>query len=165
MGAERNYARFYALLKRLPGADKETLVYQYTNGRTTHLHETTLREYDTMCNDMERVAGYDERMEAVRKELRRRRSVCLKLMQQLGVDTTDWARVDDFCRNPRLAGKPFRNIDTEELEDLAVKLRAIKRKGGLKAHPRPLPGEGRSGEIRPGRGVAIVFPISNIAES
>ena len=26
MGTERNYARFYCLLKALPGADKETLV-------------------------------------------------------------------------------------------------------------------------------------------
>ena len=85
-----------------------------------------------MCNDMERVAGYDERREALRKELRGKRSVCLKLMQQVGVDTTDWARVDNFCMNPRLAGKPFRKINIEELEELAVKLRVIKRKGGLK---------------------------------
>lgn len=165
MGAERNYARFYALLKRLPGADKETLVYQYTNGRTTHLHETTLREYDTMCNDMERVAGYDERMEAVRKELRRRRSVCLKLMQQAGIDTTDWQRINDFCRHPKIAGKAFARLSLSDLDTLQTKLRTIMRKGGLKAHPRPLPREGRSGEIRPGSGVAIVFPISNIAES
>lgn len=165
MGAERNYARFYALLKRLPGANKETLVYQYTNGRTTHLHKTTLREYDTMCNDMERVAGYDERMEAVRKELRRRRSVCLKLMQQAGIDTTDWQRINDFCRHPKIAGKAFARLSLSDLDTLQTKLRTIMRKGGLKAHPRPLPREGRSGEIRPGSGVAIVFPISNIAES
>jgi len=133
MGAERNYARFYALLKRLPGADKETLVYQYTNGRTTHLHETTLREYDTMCNEMERVSGEDARREAYRKELKRRRSVCLKLMQELGIDTTDWTRVDDFCRHPRIAAKEFRRISAEELEALAVKLRAIQRNGGLKS--------------------------------
>jgi hypothetical protein len=84
---------------------------------------------------MERVVGFDERREAIRKELRRKRSVCLKLMQQLGVDTTDWARVDNFCMNPRLAGKPFRNISIEELEELSVKLRTIKRKGGLKLKP------------------------------
>ena len=131
MERERNYARFYALLKRLPGADKETLVCQYTRGRTVHLHETSIQEYNMMCNDMERVAGYDERRETLRKELRGKRSVCLKLMQQVGVDTTDWARVDNFCMNPRIAGKPFRKISIEELEGLAVKLRVIKRKGGL----------------------------------
>ena len=49
-----NYARFYTLLKKMPGADKETLVSQYTDGRTTSLRETTRQEYDRMCRDMER---------------------------------------------------------------------------------------------------------------
>ena len=130
-----NYARFYTLLKKMPGADKETLVEQYTNGRTTHLHETTQQEYNKMCRDMEQVAGYDERMSDIRRELRRKRSVCLKLMQQLGIDTTDWNRVNAFCEDARIAGKAFRHISIDELEALAVKLRTIARKGGLKAHP------------------------------
>ena len=128
-----NYARFYILLKKMPGADKETLVEQYTNGRTTHLRETTQQEYNKMCRDMEQVAGYDERMSDIRRELRRKRSVCLKLMQQLGIDTTDWNRVDAFCKDVRIAGKVFRHISIDELEALAVKLRTIARKGGLKA--------------------------------
>ena len=151
-----NYARFYTLLKKLPGADKETLVEQYTHGRTTHLHETSIQEYNTMCNDMERVAGYNERRETIQKELRRKRSVCLKLMQQLGIDTTDWARVDNFCMNPRLAGKPFRKIDIEELESLAVKLRTIKRKGGLKP---------RQHEVEQKNPPSFIYvPMSNITE-
>ena len=32
----------------------------------------------------------------------------------------------------RIAGKPFARITAEELEQLAVKLRSIQRKGGLK---------------------------------
>ena len=123
-----NYARFYTLLKKLPGADKETLVEQYTNGRTTHLRETTQQEYNKMCRDMEQVAGYDEFVEGIRRQLRRKRSVCLKLMQQLGIDTTDWNRVNAFCEDARIAGKAFRHISIDELEELAVKLRAIKRK-------------------------------------
>lgn len=157
MERERNYARFYCLLKKLPGADKETLVEEYTNGRTVHLHETSLQEYNTMCNAMEQVAGYDERMATLRKELRRKRSVCLKLMQQLGVDTMDWARVDNFCMNPRLAGKPFRKISIEELEDLAVKLRSIMRKGGLK--PKTSRDEHKNTTS------FVYIPMSNIAES
>lgn len=130
-----NYARFYTLLKKMPGADKETLVEQYTNGRTTHLHETTQQEYNKMCRDMEQVAGYDEFVEGIRRQLRRKRSVCLKLMQQLGIDTTNWNRVNAFCEDARIAGKAFRHISIDELEALAVKLRTIARKGGLKAHP------------------------------
>ena len=132
MANERNYARFYTLLKKLPGADKETLVEQYTNGRTTSLRETTRQEYDRMCRDMERETGYDEFVEGIRRQLRRKRSEVLKLMQQLGVDTTDWDRVNAFCTDARIAGKLFRKISVDELEELAVKLRAIKRKGGLK---------------------------------
>lgn len=141
----------------MPGADKETLVEQYTHGRTTHLRDTSMQEYNTMCNDMERVTGFDKHREAIHKELRRRRSVCLKLMQQLGVDTTDWVRVDNFCMNPRLVGKPFRNISIEELEDLAVKLRTIKRKGGLK------PQQAR--EEQKNTTSFVYVPMGNIAES
>ena len=135
MANERNYARFYTLLKKLPGADKETLVEQYTNGRTTSLRETTRQEYDRMCRDMERETGYDEFVEDIRRQLRRKRSEVLKLMQQLGIDTTNWNRVDAFCEDVRIAGKAFRHISIDELEALAVKLRIIERKGGLKARP------------------------------
>lgn len=127
-----NYARFYTLLKKIPGADKETLVSQYTDERTTSLRETTRQEYDRMCRDMERETGYDEFVEGIRRQLRRKRSEVLKLMQQLGVDTTDWDRVNAFCTDARIAGKLFRKISVDELEELAVKLRAIKRNGGLK---------------------------------
>ena len=132
-----NYARFYALLKKLKGADKETLVYQFTGGRTVHLRQMTEAEYGAMCREMERVAGYDVRREAMRRELKRWRSTCLKQMQQLGIDTTDWARVNDFCRDARIAGKPFARISQPELEALSVKLHSIKRKGGLKTYGKP----------------------------
>lgn len=131
-----NYARFYALLKQLPGADKETLVEQYTGGRTTHLRQMTIKEYELMCSVMAQVAGYETRKEALRKELRRKRSICLRLMQQLGIDTTDWTRVDDFCCHPRIAKKPFRKICLDELDEVIKKLRMIKRKGGLRHIPK-----------------------------
>lgn len=119
MGTERNYARFYALLKKMPYADKSTLVEQYTHGRTTHLHETTASEYRTMCDEMERVTGYAERRKALQAKLRKKRSACLRLMQQLGVNTTDWPTVDNFCRNPRVSGKRFAQLDEERAWHLA----------------------------------------------
>ena len=161
-----NYARFYTLLKKMPGADKETLVEQYTNGRTTHLRETTQQEYNKMCRDMEQVAGYDERMSDIRMELRRKRSVCLKLMQQLGIDTTDWNRVDNFCLHPRIAGKPFRQISIEELEALSVKLRAIKRKEGQLLPPqRPTPPRPSTKARGTKRGAVIMLPANQSIEN
>lgn len=144
MGTERNYARFYALLKQLPYADKATLVEQYTHGRTTHLHETTEQEYRTMCDEMERVSGYGERRKAHQAQLRKKRSGCLRLMQQLGVNTTDWAAVDNFCLHPRISGKRFAQLSEEELTTLQVKLRMIKKHGGLKARPNEQPKAGQN---------------------
>lgn len=48
MGKGFNYARFYTLLKKMPGADKETLVYQFTQNRTVHLQQMSAKEYDAM---------------------------------------------------------------------------------------------------------------------
>ena len=124
-----NYHRFYALLKSLPGgrADdtKETLVWSFTDGRTTSLKEMSQQEYDAMCASLEERTGWKE-------QLKKKRSLCLKLMQKAGIDTTDWQRINDFCRNPKIAGKEFAQLGVKDLDALQVKLRAIMSKGGLR---------------------------------
>ena len=139
-----NYSRFYALLNRLPySGDREELkksvVLQYTWNRTEHLHEMTEREYNDCCAGMAKMipGGETPGTVAGREELRRWRSVCLKLMQKLGIDTTDWNRVNAFCQDGRIAGKVFRELPPEELEVLSKKLRSIERKGGLRELPEP----------------------------
>ena len=131
-----NFARFYALFNKLPYQGdreefKKQIVLQYTWNRTDSLKEMTAKEYEVCCTALEKLSGQDEWRQKLREELRRKRSVCLKLMQQLGIDTTDWNRVNESCNNPRRAGKPFVQVSTAELEQLAIKLRAIQRKGGL----------------------------------
>jgi hypothetical protein len=120
-----NYGRFYGLLKQMPGMNltdlKSNLILQCTNGRTQSLHEMTAQEYDAMCRSMEN-AVQDK------TKLRWQRSICLKLMQQIDVDTTKWTEVDRFCENPRIAGKRFSRLSYDELEKLEKKLRAIKAK-------------------------------------
>jgi hypothetical protein len=133
-----NFARFYGILKEMPGIfDREefkrSLVQRYSDGRTDSLRELTSAEYKTMCDDLQK--EFTDRS-VLRDELRRHRSECLMLMQRLGIDTTDWARVDRFCADARIVGKAFREITVEELEELAVKLRTITRKGGLKSTAR-----------------------------
>ena len=126
----KNYHRFYASFRKLPkhGSDedvKEALVAQYTGGRTVHLHEMRQSEYTSLCKAIENMMGYGD-------QRKRHRSICLHLMQELGIDTKDWQRINDFCRHPRIAGKEFALITVSELEALSVKLRAIKRKGGIR---------------------------------
>lgn len=127
-----NYGKFYKLLKLLPGADKETLVRQFTNERTEHLRQMTQTEYELMCKEMERVVGYDERRAALLKAMRKARSGVLHQMQLYGVDTSDWQTVDRFCLDRRIAGKKFRELDTGDLEVLYRKLRAIRQKKNKK---------------------------------
>ena len=127
-----NFGRFYAAFNLLPyKGDREeikrSIVLQYTGNRTDSLRQMTRVEYDACCAALERASGRTDALKA-------KRSSCLHLMQKLGVDTADWARVNNFCQHPKIAGKPFARITIQELEVLEVKLRSIQRKGGLKNH-------------------------------
>lgn len=112
----------------MPGADKETLVYQFTQNRTVHLHQMLDKEYDAMCRQMEDITGYDERRRKQYDILRKARSGVLHQLQIYGIDTTDWNRVDAFCKDPRIAGKRFKELGIDELNGLNTKLRIIIRK-------------------------------------
>lgn len=82
-----------------------------------------------MCDKLE---GVTAKLIRTAKDVQRQhRSRCLRLMQKLGIDTTDWERINAFCRDKRIAGKVFAELSNEELEQLSVKLRAISRKGGF----------------------------------
>ncbi len=125
-----NFARFYAVFNKLPyEGEREdlkcSLVRQYTNNRTESLKGMTRTEYDTCCAALEELSGQKD-------ERKRKRSTCLKLMQKLGIDTTDWTRINSFCQDRRIAGKPFSKLRNTELDDLATKLRGIERKGGFR---------------------------------
>ncbi len=72
-----NYAAFYSLLNRLPTSDrdalKESIVSQYTEGRTTSLRDMTLKEYSAAVSAMQKLVPptYQEQL---RKILRQKRS-------------------------------------------------------------------------------------------
>lgn len=132
MGQISNYHRFYASFNRLPCVCdredmKESLVSSYTNGRTTSLREMSEVEYNAMCAALEQKVTPNARALYI-QERKRRRSSALHQLQLYGVDTTDWNKVNAFCEQPRIAGKPFRDLDCEELEALTRKMRAIIRK-------------------------------------
>ena len=130
----RNYARFYALLKLLPyDGDREdlkkSLVSQATGGRTESLKETTDAEYKALCKLMEKQVPKTNaealRRLSLRRELRRKRSMALHQMQLWGVDTANWDVVNKFCMDKRIAGKAFRALSGDELEDVTLKVRAM----------------------------------------
>lgn len=131
-GQVTNFARFYTLLNRMPYVgDKEDLkrelVLQGTNGRTNSLREVSKKEYAAICEAMERVAPGIDR-DKFAEQLRKSRSVCLRLMQKIGVDTTSWRVVNDYCKSPKIAGADFRVLSIDDLNRLSLKLRMILKK-------------------------------------
>ena len=131
-GQVTNFARFYTLLNRMPYVgDKEDLkrelVLQGTNGRTNSLREVSKKEYAAICEAMERVAPVNDR-DKFAEQLRKSRSVCLRLMQKIGVDTTSWRVVNDYCKSPKIAGADFRVLSIDDLDRLSLKLRMLLKK-------------------------------------
>lgn len=138
MGKVANYARFYALLKRMPGNQedlKEQLVLTYTGNRTTSLKEMKQSEYDAMCASMQETVNGGISDAEFKARIKSYRSNVLHWLQVIGVDTTDWDRVDAYCLDSRIAGKVFRKLTIPELEALVPKLKAIARKAKEKPVP------------------------------
>jgi hypothetical protein len=128
-----NFARFYTLLKQMPGQIdseelKAILVRNVTNGRTESLKEMTYQEYGRCCRVMEEVIGMKPQFESEMNQLRHQRSIVLRLMQKIGVDTTDWTAINSYCLSKKIAGKEFRDLSCDELAELSVKLRMILKK-------------------------------------
>lgn len=126
-----NFARFYSILKRVPKIGdneylKKEMVSVATGGRTESLKEITRKEYDDLCNILEK--RFPEKRNIYVEQRRKKRSSCLKLLQKIGVDTTNWTAINDYCKSPKIAGKAFAELDIEELQHLSLKLRMILKK-------------------------------------
>ena len=98
------------------------------------------------------------------EERRQWRSVVLKLLQKYGVDTTDWDRVNAFCRDPRIAGKVFALLSIAELEQLSVKLRVMLRKKSRPARAGETGKHSPGGETAGHSGDKDVIYILNLEE-
>jgi hypothetical protein len=105
---------------------KRAMLLDLTDGRTNSTKDLTNEEAQYLCGYLN--GQFAGRLEVQTRDLRRRRSACLRRMQQLGLDTTDWNRVNAFCQDPRICGKPFYRLKEEELNALIAKLEAILRK-------------------------------------
>ena len=138
-----SYARFYALLRQMQGDReqiKETLILQFTKGRTTSLREMQKDEYEAMCRAMEAEIEHPGlSTEEFRREQKRLRSAVLHRMQRLGVDTSDWDVVDAFCLSNRIARKEFARLSLAELRVMVSKLEAMGRKGYSRPRTTMLP--------------------------
>ena len=130
MNKIKDYGRFYALLKKYPAIEKDDIVMQFTDGRTTHLRDMKASEYIEMCDAIE---GKPRTSKVDVQELKRARSSVLLRIGRLGISTIDnWDKIDRFCESPKIAGKKFAQMDIDELKALVKKLESIQKAGGLK---------------------------------
>lgn len=125
---KRDYRRFFALLGLHPHIDKDELVLQFTDGRTTHLNDMSGAEY------MQMLGALEEASTPSQTELKRWRSSALLRIGRLGINTIDnWDQINAFVSSKKIAGKAFYNLTVPELQMLVRKLESIARKGGLKS--------------------------------
>ncbi len=128
---KRSYTKFYALLRKNPRIDKDELVHQFTDGRTTHLTAMTDAEYAEMVEAVERSTNN------TRAELRRWRSSALLRIGRLGINTIDnWDGINAFTMSPKISGKRFYDLTVAELQALVRKCEMIARAGGLRSRDR-----------------------------
>ena len=110
------YGRFWVLMKgREHMIDKDEIVMQFTDGRTTHLSEMTRDEYNEMCAALE---GRFNRA-AYEQQLKKARSAVLYRVGKLGINTIDnWDEINAFLLSPKIAGKVLYEMSLEEMKEL-----------------------------------------------
>lgn len=121
-----NFARFYAILKRMPTeaqGHKEEIIFSYTNGRTSSLREMTNLEYQTMCDALQ--GGSDKSSNEGEDKKRRLRRALLCTIAEYGIDSNDWEKVNSFCLGPRVMGKEFSKLSIEELRATIPKVKRM----------------------------------------
>lgn len=132
---KRDYTAIWGLINATRGVleaeeAKEIAVSEVSGGRTTSLRELSDRELTLL---RVRLRAQARSLAPSKDKTRtRRRSMCLHLMEEYGIDTHDWNRINAFVEDPRIAGKPFGRLTSEELSALSRKLRAMIRKLGIR---------------------------------
>ena len=110
------FARYFALTKgREHLIDKDDIVMQFTEGRTTHLSEMTNAEFHEMCDAIE---GRFNRT-AHEEQIRKARNAVLLRIGRLGINTIDnWDEVNAFLLSKKIAGKLLYEMSLDELKSL-----------------------------------------------
>jgi len=126
--------RFHALLSKLGIMEqKENILAGYGVEHTTDLTVGQLDEVIARFTSPDPSKG-GELSHARDAALRKLRSQCLTVLQQMGVYSTndDWSRVNEYLMQPKIAGKLLFKMNTDELKTLHRKLCSIRDKEAVK---------------------------------
>jgi len=122
------FDKFYALLAQMPKADKEDLVWQFSNMATVSLREFYAKQPENYKRMIATMQAEVNKRHGQSVEIKQLRSAILIRLQRYGVDTTSWARVNQFLQQPRIAGKRLYEMSIVEMKDLIPKLEMILKK-------------------------------------
>lgn len=148
------YRQFHALLDQLGLRERKCdILAGYGVRSTAELTDAQLSAaiYALSCEAKRKKDAADDRLRACRSSV-------LRLLTDIGVYRIDrgdsrsvvWKRANSFVLQPKIAGKAFYDLSADELQRLAVKLRALKAKGywhgdvDETAHPQILAGNFRT---------------------
>lgn len=116
--------RLHVIYGRLGMTEEEyrAIIRELTDGRTDSTKGLTLKEAYYL-------AGYLFKGNTVADDITRKlRGGVLKRTQRLGIDTTDWARVNAFLEDRRIAGKRLYEMTQDELQACIIRLEMIIKK-------------------------------------
>lgn len=127
-------ARLHMMYKQrgLSRDEHKAMLAQLTDGRTDKTNELTEAEANYLAgwlngNGQETLKAKAD--EIKQKNLKFYRSAVLKRLQKLGIDTSDWGRVNAFLGDRRIAGQPLYAMSVETMKSLIPKLEKLCEKG------------------------------------
>lgn len=117
--------RFNVLLSELYRYNKDEVKTTMLEGYdVTTTKALTPAQLDECIAGLEREKS--QRNATVEKPIRIKCSQCLELLTKIGLDTTDWSKINKYLEQPRLLnGKRMYDLDLDGLEALRKKLYAI----------------------------------------
>lgn len=127
-------ARLHVMYKQrgLSREEHKAMLAQLTDGRTDKTNELTEAEANYLAgwlngNGQEALKAKADEMQ--QKNLKFYRSAVLKRLQKMGINTSDWGRVNAFLSDRRIAGQPLYAMSVESMKTLIPKLEKLCEKG------------------------------------
>ena len=83
-----------------------------------------IADLQRLANSMEQT-GPEKPQQTDLRTTKKLRSAILHRLQKHGVDTTQWANVNSFMENPRIAGKRLYDMSDDEMRAFIPKMESI----------------------------------------
>lgn len=132
MKTKVSHARFYVLLRQIPQASKEELVWQYSHLKTTSLsefYESNPDGYRKMINDMQSLVNEMNNIISKDEEAKKRhfRSLILGILANRGIVVKNWdyTEVNSIIQHYTKTDKTMKTMSLNELKKAHSQIKKI----------------------------------------